>query len=130
MIYFYENPYTGKIIDCDERTAYTYQNIHRWKQLGVSDGKAYREKVRKIHEELHELFNRVQFDKENGLTTPKTVMLRFKKAGQEEKDICAKAWDEELEIARGNFQRPPDDRLTIIGGNAEKLRNIMHGRME
>lgn len=91
--FFYERS-DGSIIEVGEREA---SKIHKkFKQVGVSDGKAFHQAV----QEAHDLFN--------------------SEGEQAAKDRLAKGKEEELEIARGNLQIPGD--FKVYGNGAAHLR--------
>ena len=86
--YFYERP-NGSIFDCRAREA---ESAHKkFKQIGVSDGTH----AAKIIADLQKNYK--------GLTIKKI---------QEE---MRRAWNEELEVARGHFEHPPNYNFNTLG---------------
>jgi hypothetical protein len=111
-IYFFQkrNPNTGelldKVVDCDEKTAWTYYNAPRfYKYLGWSDGR--------FMKEIQNLKFRQTYDKK-GLPKQATKILR--------KQILEAA-EKEKEFAKNNPDKTPPRDFTKVGLDGQPIRD-------
>ena len=111
-IYFYERP-DGVIIQLTDKEAYTvqYEYTPPWKQVGASDGSTWRAMTKEIREKMTAVKSEVQQYESQQVPVPAKLRLKFATTHIEFQKINNDAIKAELEKARGNIVRPPNNHI-------------------
>lgn len=108
--YFYKRK-DGSIFPCEAKEAWAVHN--KLQQVGVSDGKAYFNRIKEIASQYN---GKIDMSTDEG----QALMAQIQKEMQD-------ALNAEIEIARGNLERPPQQNISFLNGDANKLRGLLNG---
>lgn len=106
--YFYQRP-DGTIFPCEAKEAWAAHK--KFKQVGVSDGKTYFIKLMEIANKYN---GKIDISTDEGQEKMRQVQGEMQEA-----------LNAEIEVARGKPERPPQNDVNFINGDASRLKGFL-----